>query len=148
MPRFLATRFLRCALKRTVCIKSDKFACAFTSLKYKMSTDNESLSYLKGEDAQNLDKDLMDTKQHAFSVDTLMELAGLSVAQSVYDYYGKSFKDNSCIKTLILCGSGFFFLGVANLQITVFRNKKNKNNKTKQKKKETMAVMVWLLHVI
>ena len=41
--------------------------------------------YLNAEDAFNLDQDLMGP-EYAYSVDQLMELAGLSVAQSVHDY--------------------------------------------------------------
>ena len=43
---------------------------------------------------------------YGFSVDQLMELAGLSVAQSVHDYITKDLPAKSTYKILTVCGPG------------------------------------------
>ena len=48
-----------------------------------MRTHFTSLQYLGQEDAQNIDKELM--TDPGFSIDQLMELAGLSVASAAYN---------------------------------------------------------------
>ncbi len=58
------------------------------------------LQYLNQVDAQNLDVELMGSL--GFSIDQLMELAGLSVACSVLDAYPcEKFK-----RVLVVCGPG------------------------------------------
>jgi len=69
------------------------------------------LSYINSSTAQKLDEMLM--SQPGFSLDQLMELAGLAVAQSVHSYISKYVKinqinsnSNSNSKILILAGPG------------------------------------------
>ncbi|XP_047516282.1 NAD(P)H-hydrate epimerase isoform X2 [Pieris napi] len=58
------------------------------------------ISYLSQEDAAALDQDLFN--EYKFSVDQLMELAGLSVATAV----AKVYPVTSCNTALIVCGPG------------------------------------------
>lgn len=63
-------------------------------------TDNEiDVGYLNAEDAYNLDVELMSAP--GFTLEQLMELAGLSVAQVVYKV-----SSQSTSKTLVVCGPG------------------------------------------
>ncbi|PYI26229.1 hypothetical protein BP00DRAFT_356444, partial [Aspergillus indologenus CBS 114.80] len=55
---------------------------------------------LSSKDAASLDKDLMETG--GFSLDQLMELAGLSVSQAVYRIHPPSAGKN----ILVICGPG------------------------------------------
>ncbi|ETO17835.1 hypothetical protein RFI_19475, partial [Reticulomyxa filosa] len=55
-----------------------------------------------------LDQTLMDEK-HGFSVDQLMELAGIAVADAIVMQYGEAFKSEKSKakpKALVLCGTG------------------------------------------
>ena len=86
------------------------------------TTTSDSLSYIKAEVAKQLDVDLMTPvhldqkgistpvlKGGGFSIESLMELAGLSVAYGVYDYLQhKSIHNNSLQNksVLLLCGPG------------------------------------------
>ncbi|VDN00797.1 unnamed protein product [Thelazia callipaeda] len=60
-------------------------------------TDANEISFLSQADAISLDKELFST--YAFSVDQLMELAGLSCAHAVANSFNKA-------KVLVLCGPG------------------------------------------
>lgn len=60
----------------------------------------ESIKYLTAKEAQDVDVELMSTL--AFSLDQLMELAGLSVASAVAELYPPS----SHPKVLVICGPG------------------------------------------
>lgn len=42
------------------------------------------IKYLSQKEAQAIDEELMDPKKHGFSIDQLMEMAGMSVAHAVY----------------------------------------------------------------
>ena len=42
--------------------------------------------YLNAENAYQLDVDLMDKEKYRYSLEQLMELAGLSVAQATHDF--------------------------------------------------------------
>lgn len=70
----------------------------------RMSVDAGNVKYLGQEEAQNIDQELFN--EYAFSVDQLMELAGLSCAMAVARSYPKSSltKDNGAI--LVCCGPG------------------------------------------
>jgi len=59
------------------------------------------VSYLSQKDAQDLDADLMGD-DYAFSIDQLMEIAGLSVAQAVCD----AFPPETHPRVLAVCGPG------------------------------------------
>jgi NAD(P)H-hydrate epimerase len=61
------------------------------------------VQYLNQTDAQNLDVELMG--HLGFSIDQLMELAGLSVACAVYDAY----PINQFKRILVICGPGSNF---------------------------------------
>ena len=67
--------------------------------------------YLSAKAAQNLDIDLMssegDNACH-FTIYQLMELAGLAVAQSTYDYYEKEVRKDQKKqpRVLAICGPG------------------------------------------
>lgn len=69
-----------------------------TSTARKMST-----GYLNAQDAAALDEELMSTP--GFSLEQLMELAGLSVAEAVYQYL-KPKEDGPKPKILLICGPG------------------------------------------
>lgn len=58
------------------------------------------INYLSQNDAINLDRQLFD--EYGYSVDQLMELAGLSVAQSIAKCYSKTKHD----KPIVCCGPG------------------------------------------
>ncbi len=58
--------------------------------------------FLDQKQAQSIDDELMSTL--AFSIDQLMELAGLSCAQSVEQKYNKSKYE----RVLVICGPGAF----------------------------------------
>jgi len=66
-----------------------------------MQTEN--VSYLNQEVAKNVDKELME--EYGWSMDSLMELAGLSVAQ-VVDDSNQKYHNSSLKKVLVLIGSG------------------------------------------
>ena len=66
-------------------------------------TSSSGLSFINATVAQSIDEILMDTP--GFSIDQLMELAGLSVATAVDDYVSQHIP-NSNGKILILCGPG------------------------------------------
>ncbi|KAI2809998.1 NAD(P)H-hydrate epimerase [Blomia tropicalis] len=71
--------------------------CSFKKIR-KMST----IKYLSQTEAINVDQELFN--EYGFSVDQLMELAGLSVAISIVKSYSEqSFKDGT---TLLVCGPG------------------------------------------
>ena len=61
------------------------------------------LKTLSASKAADLDKELMSS--NAFSLDQLMELAGLSVAQALYALHPLS-SDNQSPKILVICGPG------------------------------------------
>jgi len=72
----------------------------------KSSADDivESLSgYLNSQDASALDVELM--SQPGFSLEQLMELAGLSVAEAVYQAYPPSL-DGAKTRVILVCGPG------------------------------------------
>lgn len=56
------------------------------------------MKYLKQDEAINIDQELFN--EYGYSVDQLMELAGLSCAQSIYNHYKKDGK------VLIISGPG------------------------------------------
>ena len=60
------------------------------------------MKYLTQEEAQNIDQELFNT--YAFSVDQLMELAGLSVAVALCKAYPKTALSSSNV--LVCCGPG------------------------------------------
>ena len=60
------------------------------------------LSFITQNQAQQIDLQLMDLQDGGFSLDQLMELAGLSVAQAFYKCYAKE----KYPKVLICCGPG------------------------------------------
>lgn len=65
------------------------------------------MSYVDAKTAQNIDNKLMSTP--GFSIDQLMELAGLSVAQATHDFYTQTYKnplDATSRKVLVFCGPG------------------------------------------
>ena len=73
--------------------------------------------YLSAQDAQNLDIDLMSSTDGGeaachFTIYQLMELAGLAVAQSTYDYYEQDIKPKLAgsaaapPRVLAICGPG------------------------------------------
>lgn len=59
------------------------------------------LKFLNQKEAINVDVELMSEK-HGFSIDQLMEMAGMSVAEIVT----KTFPENSHPKVLVVCGPG------------------------------------------
>lgn len=61
--------------------------------------------YLSAEDAFKLDQDLMGP-DYGYSVDQLMELAGLSVAQAVHDFISTDLSGKSPRRILTLVGPG------------------------------------------
>uniref|UniRef100_A0AC34FYP3 NAD(P)H-hydrate epimerase n=1 Tax=Panagrolaimus sp. ES5 TaxID=591445 RepID=A0AC34FYP3_9BILA len=61
------------------------------------STQSKEIKYLGQEEAINIDKELFN--EYGFSVDQLMELAGLSCAQAIYSFYPKG-------KVLVIVGPG------------------------------------------
>jgi hydroxyethylthiazole kinase-like uncharacterized protein yjeF len=61
---------------------------------------NKTISFLSQKEAQNLDQDLMNIE--GFSIDQLMELAGLSVACAI----SKVYSINKYSKTFVICGPG------------------------------------------
>ncbi|PKY06261.1 AI-BP family protein [Aspergillus campestris IBT 28561] len=61
-----------------------------------------SLKAISSKDAASLDKDLMDADIGGWSLDQLMELAGLSVSQAVYRVHPPSAGKN----VLVVCGPG------------------------------------------
>ena len=58
--------------------------------------------YMNAENAYKFDQDLMDKEQYSYSLQQLMELAGLSVAQATHDFWGA--KESKRI--LVVCGPG------------------------------------------
>ncbi|XP_075257147.1 NAD(P)H-hydrate epimerase-like isoform X2 [Convolutriloba macropyga] len=70
-----------------------------------MMSSMANLKYLTAAESQSIDEELFSTG--GFSVDQLMELAGLSVAQAVHAEYGHVCGARSeKIKVLVLCGPG------------------------------------------
>lgn len=67
---------------------------------YKMAISNNNIKYLSQDEAINLDKELF--YEYAFSVDQLMDLAGLSVATAV----ARSYPLDRYNKPIICCGPG------------------------------------------
>uniref|UniRef100_A0A0K0DUH9 NAD(P)H-hydrate epimerase n=1 Tax=Strongyloides stercoralis TaxID=6248 RepID=A0A0K0DUH9_STRER len=63
-----------------------------------------SFKYLKQDEAIKIDQELFST--YGFSVDQLMELAGLASAQAVVSHYEKTLLSNQSNKILIICGPG------------------------------------------
>ena len=73
-----------------------------------MESSAGSKFYLSADAAQKLDVDLMGP-EIGYNVNQLMELAGLSVAQSLHDYYEKELKTSikkPSPKVLTVCGPG------------------------------------------
>eukprot|EP01084_Bolivina_argentea_P022390 41607_1 len=76
--------------------------------------DDCKISYINGEEAKQLDIDLMDKNgEYQFEEPQLMELAGLSVASAIMDAYTNEYKPLTNINqydipqpALILCGPG------------------------------------------
>jgi NAD(P)H-hydrate epimerase len=58
------------------------------------------MRFIKQDEAKLIDEKLM-SSQYAFSLDQLMELAGLSIAEAVQEYYCHNPK-----RILICCGPG------------------------------------------
>ncbi|KAJ8762524.1 hypothetical protein K2173_007963 [Erythroxylum novogranatense] len=79
----------------TNCCRSSLATRAFQSMH-----NSESVSYLTQREAAEVDEILMGPL--GFSVDQLMELAGLSVATSIYEVY----KPNEFNRVLAICGPG------------------------------------------
>ncbi|KAL5068955.1 hypothetical protein RYX36_019842 [Vicia faba] len=71
-----------------------------SSCKAMANFDSDFVTYLKQQEAAEIDETLMGPL--GFSVDQLMELAGLSVATSIYEVYKPG--EYSCV--LIVCGPG------------------------------------------
>lgn len=65
-----------------------------------MTTERTEVKYLTQDEAINLDKELFD--EYAFSVDQLMELAGLSVATAIARTYPTAYHG----KPIVCCGPG------------------------------------------
>jgi NAD(P)H-hydrate epimerase len=61
------------------------------------------VEFLNQKDAQALDVDLL-SEESGFCVEQLMELAGLSVASSIADYYPLG--EGASKKVLVACGPG------------------------------------------
>lgn len=77
------------------------FSTTITSSSKTMSNfDSDSVTYLKQQEAVEIDETLMGPL--GFSVDQLMELAGLSVATSIYEVY----KPGEYSRVLTICGPG------------------------------------------
>ncbi|CAL5204625.1 unnamed protein product [Lathyrus oleraceus] len=77
------------------------FSTTFTSsCKAMANFDSDSVTYLKQQEAAEIDETLMGPL--GFSVDQLMELAGLSVATSIYEVY----KPGEYSRVLVVCGPG------------------------------------------
>jgi len=75
-----------------------------TILKLKMSTACKDITrLLNQEEAIAIDQELFN--EYGFSVDQLMELAGLSCAHAISDAYNKNDSDKK-VRSLILCGPG------------------------------------------
>jgi len=75
-----------------------------TTIAYRFSTSLKMSTcsrFLKQDEAIAIDQELFN--EYGFSVDQLMELAGLSCAHAISDAY---FKKNHQLRTLILCGPG------------------------------------------
>jgi len=87
---------LNLIVKNTI-YRKDIFNCT-RSIHCKMST----IKLLNQEEAINVDQELF--KEYGFSVDQLMELAGLSCAQAITKCYPS--KDANLKKILVLCGPG------------------------------------------
>ena len=84
---------------RDLCLQSESGASDGTESS--KSVDHGPFTYLDQKSMANLDKELMST--HAFALEQLMELAGLSVAAAVLDKYPpKPIQAN----VLVLCGPG------------------------------------------
>ena len=72
-----------------------------------MTTIETKLRLLNQKEAIDIDQELFN--EYGFSVDQLMELAGLSCAHAIYDAYNDTIakKDSDKnIKSLIICGPG------------------------------------------
>ena len=69
-----------------------------------MSNNKNDLGFLNAQDAAALDAELMSTP--GFSLEQLMELAGLSVAEAVYDVVTKDDGDKKKKHALLVCGPG------------------------------------------
>lgn len=61
------------------------------------------ITYLNQHDAQQIDVELMDPKKYAFSMDQLMEMAGMSVAHCIFKHFEKSIWQQ---KILFIVGTG------------------------------------------
>lgn len=81
------------------------FSTKMNKINFVKSTD---ISYINSSVAKQIDESLM--TQPGFSIDSLMELAGLSVAQAAHNFIetqpGLSTSDINTKSILILCGSG------------------------------------------
>ena len=62
-----------------------------------------SRKYLGQEEAQRLDQELFN--EYSFSLDQLMEIAGLAVAESVVSYQSEGLKGAQS-RVLVVCGPG------------------------------------------
>ena len=83
----------------TISSSSSSFSSSFSSISL---PDLDSSSYLSALDASALDTELMGGENSLFSLEQLMELAGLAVAQCVH----RSFYIDSPLKILIIAGPG------------------------------------------
>uniref|UniRef100_A0A0N5BBJ8 NAD(P)H-hydrate epimerase n=1 Tax=Strongyloides papillosus TaxID=174720 RepID=A0A0N5BBJ8_STREA len=63
-----------------------------------------SFKYLKQDEAIKIDQELFST--YGFSVDQLMELAGLASAQAVVSHYEKTVLSDKSKEILVICGPG------------------------------------------
>lgn len=77
-----------------------KFLQKFTSSHFISTSSITMVKYLKQNEAISIDQELFNV--YKFSVDQLMELAGLSCATAIY----KCFPPNDYNKVLVLCGPG------------------------------------------
>jgi len=72
---------------------------------FTMSSAAQRIKFLTAAESQSIDEELFSTG--GFSVDQLMELAGLSVAQAIYEEYSHSCGTNTeKLQVLVLCGPG------------------------------------------
>ena len=76
-----------------------------TILKLKMSTASKEITRLLNQkEAIAIDQELFN--EYGFSVDQLMELAGLSCAHAISDAYNNKKDSDKKVRSLILCGPG------------------------------------------
>ena len=82
-------------------IRHIQFFCLFASSRWNLIP---SLQCLNAKTAAAIDKELMSPDGFNYSIDQLMELAGLSCAQGVYELYSGG--SDAKKKVLVVCGPG------------------------------------------